>query len=207
MRILHLSDTHNCHRQLNKLPMADIIIHTGDVSMEGTEKEITDFMEWFGSLDYKYKLFIAGNHDDYLEGKEKEIVQRILPENCFYLYHSGITIEGIKFWGIPYFFSDNRDDRYPQLISKVPMDTDVLITHRPPLGILDASNNKNYGCSYLLQTVLRIRPRYHLFGHIHNAYGIEKSRYTTFANGSMADEQYRLLNKPLCFYEISQESF
>ncbi len=199
MHILHLSDTHNCHRQLNNLPMADIIVHTGDITMEGTCKEIADFMEWFVSLNYRYKIFIAGNHDFGLKDNTLNLGKSVLPENCFFLYHSGVEIEGIKFWGIPFFFSDEKNPNYPELMRMVPMDTDILVTHRPPMGILDVSNNTVYGCSYLLQTVLTVCPRYHLFGHIHNAYGIEKSKFTIFANASMVDDQYHLINKPFVF--------
>ena len=69
MRILHLSDTHNFHRQLGNLSAADIIVHSGDVSMAGAANEVMDFIDWFIDLDYKYKIFIAGNHDDCLDGK------------------------------------------------------------------------------------------------------------------------------------------
>ena len=199
MRILHLSDTHNLHRQLTNLPDADVIIHSGDCSMEGTGKEIIDFIEWFGALDYRYKIFIAGNHDYCLEGKKVEAIQCYLPENCFYLCHSGITICGIKFWGVPFFFSDEESSEYLNMITQIPTDTDILISHRPPLGILDNTNNITYGCPDLLLKVLAIRPAYHLFGHIHKAYGIEKSKYTTFANASMVDEDYKLLNSPFVF--------
>ena len=199
MRILHLSDTHNLHRQLTNLPDADVIIHSGDCSMEGAGKEIIDFIEWFGVLDYRYKIFIAGNHDYCLEGKKVEAIQCYLPENCFYLCHSGIPICGIKFWGVPFFFSDEESSEYLNMITQIPTDTDILISHRPPLGILDNTNNITYGCPDLLLKVLAIRPAYHLFGHIHKAYGIEKSKYTTFANTSMVDEDYKLLNSPFVF--------
>ncbi|MDR2621481.1 MAG: serine/threonine protein phosphatase, partial [Dysgonamonadaceae bacterium] len=56
-----------------------------------------------------------------------------------------------------------------------------------------------YGCLDLLQAVTMIRPRYHLFGHIHDAYGIEESTYTTFSNATLMDEDYRLMNKPFVF--------
>lgn len=66
MKILHISDTHNHHRQLQDLPAADVIVHSGDFTMVGTEAEVIDFMEWFCALPYKHKVFIAGNHDDCL---------------------------------------------------------------------------------------------------------------------------------------------
>jgi 3',5'-cyclic AMP phosphodiesterase CpdA len=97
MRLLHLSDTHNCHHSLPQLPAADLIIHSGDLSMAGTGKEVNDFVEWFGGLNYKHKIFIAGNHDYCLDGKNPTEIQRFLPANCHYLCHSGVEINGVKF--------------------------------------------------------------------------------------------------------------
>ena len=79
------------------------------------------------------------------------------------------------------------------------MDTDILITHQPPLGILDYADNFNYGCSDLLEAVSNIHPQYNLFGHIHDAYGIEISEHTTFVNAAVVDADYQLLNEPFVF--------
>lgn len=198
MRLLHLSDTHNLHRQLTDLPAADIIVHSGDVSMSGSGEEVVDFINWFKELDYKYKIFIAGNHDECLDGKSADVIQSFLPENCFYLCNSGVTIEGIRFWGVPFFFSDDVNGRSLEIMAQIPADTDVLITHRPPLGILDEADNA-YGCPDLLQAVLKIRPKYHLFGHVHAACGMEKSSSTTFVNASVVNESYELSEKPFVF--------
>lgn len=176
MKILHLSDTHNCHKQLKDLPEADIIIHAGDFSFTGTEKETLNFIEWFYALPYKYKIFIAGNHDDYLFGANIEG----LPDNCYYLCNSGVTIGNMHFYGVPLFIDDVISGEYDRQLNNIPNDTDVLITHQPPFGILDFSENINYGDFILLQNVLRIKPKYHLFGHIHNAYGMEKNDETLF---------------------------
>ncbi len=199
MTITHLSDTHNLHRQVQKLPKADMIIHSGDISMRGTSKEVMDFIDWFIGLDYKYKIFIAGNHDYSLEGKQQDIIQSFLPNNCYYLCNSGIRIEGISFWGIPFFFSDDVSGRYKELIARIPNDTDVLITHNPPYRILDRAHNIDFGCHDLLDKVLEVKPRYHLFGHIHDSYGVKKIGNTSFANAALVDEDYKLSNNPLIF--------
>ena len=68
MRILHLSDTHNKHLLLHDLPAADVIVHSGDVVEGRSKKEVMDFFVWFCALDYKYKIFVAGNHDTCLHG-------------------------------------------------------------------------------------------------------------------------------------------
>ncbi len=67
----------------------------------------------------------------------------------------------------------------PELASKwkaIPDNVDILITHGPPKGILDmAENGYLCGCPHLRHEVLtRVQPRLHVFGHIHEAYGIHK---------------------------------
>lgn len=199
MHILHLSDTHNSHRQLGNLPAADVIIHSGDISFTGTGKEIMDFIDWFCQLDYQYKIFIAGNHDYALQGKDSRRIQRFLPKGCYYLYNSGITINGVNFWGLPFFLNPVNDDNYHQQIQQIPTQTDILITHQPLFGILDQSNKIHYGNPHLFKRVNEIQPHYHLFGHIHDAHGIEKHLQTIFSNASIMDGTYQLVNKPTLF--------
>lgn len=196
MRILHLSDTHNQHRQLRNLPTADVIIHSGDITFAGTGEEVLDFIEWFGTLNYQYKIFIAGNHDYSLEGKAQERIQNFLPDNCYYLYNSGVTIKGINFWGIPFFFSLDESNVDSKTYELIPDNTDVLITHRPPYGILDQSNHRRYGSIDLLEALNRTHPTYHLFGHIHDNYGIENNKQTTFVNAAVVDTEYNLVRDP-----------
>jgi len=195
MQILHLSDTHNRHHQLSNLPAADVLIHSGDFSCDGTVKEVLDFIEWFGALPYKYKIFVAGNHDDCLF--EAQIDG--LPDGCFYLSNSSIEIENIKFHGIPMFMADLVSGECSKHFSEIPSDTNVLITHQPPFGLHDFSEGINYGDLDLLRAVLKIRPAYHLFGHIHDSYGISKNKHTKFSNASLVDMHYQLVNQPFGF--------
>jgi Predicted phosphoesterases, related to the Icc protein len=193
MKILHISDTHNKHRSLQSLPPADMIIHSGDISFAGSEDEILDFIEWFAALPYKYKIFIAGNHDDCLfEAKIDG-----LPEDCFYLCNSGVAIEGLKLYGVPMFMNDAISGNHDKNIRKIPAGTDILITHEPPYCILDYAANINYGDRNLLVSILKIRPKYHLFGHIHDAYGIEKAESTTFVNAAILNAHYEIANEPM----------
>lgn len=132
MRILHLSDTHGKHHLLKNLPKADIIVHSGDASFAGSDNEVLDFLNWFCDLDYQHKIFVAGNHDDCLYGEQIEG----LPDDCHYLCHSGIEIEGAKFWGVPLFVPDSIKEGYiEQLMTQTPNDTNVLISNSPPYGI------------------------------------------------------------------------
>lgn len=199
MRILHISDTHNQHHSLTDFPEANVIIHSGDFSFAGTEAEFRDFLKWFSSLNYRHKIFIGGNHDSFLEENSAIEIRKILPSNCHYLSHSEVIIEGLKFWGIPMFVSEDIDGSYFEKIKQIPANTDVLISHHPPLGILDLDGKINFGCPELLHKTLEIQPKYHLFGHIHNDYGIEKSKSTTFINSSVLNGNYELSNPPVLF--------
>lgn len=195
MRIVHLSDSHNQHHQMASLPQGDIIIHSGDFSFAGTESEAMDFIQWFSHLPYAYKIFISGNHDNFMHGAEIEG----LPDDCYYLCNSSVTIQGLKFYGVPMFMEDIILGEYDPSIGNIPDDTDILITHQPPHGILDAAGNTHFGDKSLQQVVAKIQPRYHLFGHIHDAYGMEKVGETVYSNASVVNENYQLINKPFIF--------
>lgn len=185
MKILHISDTHGKHRQLKGLPEADVIIHTGDFTEDGTEEEVKDFVEWFGGLPYKHKIFIAGNHDFCLYGAKLEG----LPDDVHYLCNDAITIDGVKFYGVPMFVQDDLEGNFPELFGRIPNDTDVLLTHQPPLGILDEQDGINYGDYYLYKSVMNVRPRYHLFGHQHHTAEVyQVFRRVRFSNAARSLE-------------------
>lgn len=196
MRILHISDTHGYHRQLTNLPDADVVVHSGDFTKNGTEKEVLDFLNWFIPLPYKNKIFVGGNHDECLFGADFEG----LPDDTHYLCGSGITFTGILFFGIPMFMSlfetTANGNRYDEMIKQIPSETDVLITHQPPLGILDSTDTNYWGDSGLFRKIKSVQPKLHLFGHVHNAYGTSKIGQTLFSNASIVDEKYEIVNAP-----------
>ena len=87
---------------------------------------------------------------------------------------------------------DVMDGSMESKYEEIPSEIDVLITHQPPLGIMDGDGAYEYGSAELLARVLNICPRVHLFGHIHNATGIHAGKYTVFSNGSVVDENYNI---------------
>lgn len=192
MKILHISDTHGCHRRLTRLPEADVIVHSGDFTMTGTEQEALDFLNWFCDLPYPHKIFICGNHDDCLYGANIDG----LDPNVYYLCNSGVEIDGLKFYGVPMFMSDCITERQQRNIERIPSDTDILITHSPAYGILDLDDNINYGDEQLLTKILEIHPRLHLFGHIHAQHGIQTADRITYSNGAIMNADYTNLATP-----------
>ena len=192
MKILHISDTHGCHRQLHDLPQADIIVHSGDFTMNGSEQEALDFINWFCDLPYPQKIFICGNHDDSLYGATIDG----LDGNVHYLCNSGVEIDGVKLYGVPMFMGDCISDRQTKHYANIPDDTDILITHTPPFGILDFDDNINYGSEELLARITTVQPRLHLFGHIHSQHGTTVLNRTTFSNGAIMNADYSNFRMP-----------
>lgn len=190
MKILHISDTHNCHHRLRDLPEADIVVHSGDFCMVGSVQEAIDFLNWFCDLPYKHKIFICGNHDNCLFGANIDG----LPDNVHYLCNSGIEIEGTKFYGIPMFMEDCITDRQSRSYAKIPDNTDVLITHSPAFGILDFDNGINYGSKEILMKLSELNLKAHLFGHIHSQHGVMEQNGIIFSNGAIMNTGYSTLN-------------
>lgn len=191
-KILHLSDTHGFHHRLSALPRADIVVHSGDFTMNGSQREAIDFMNWFCRLDYPHKIFIWGNHDNCLYGANIDG----LDNNVHYLCNSAVTIEGIKFYGVPMFMNDCTTNRQALYYANIPDDTDVLITHTPPLGILDFDNDVNYGSEELLTRIATVQPHLHLFGHIHSQFGVQILNNTLFSNGAIMNDDPARLRTP-----------
>ncbi|MCQ2295230.1 MAG: metallophosphatase domain-containing protein [Bacteroidales bacterium] len=193
MRILHISDTHGKHQHLPPLPEADVIVHSGDFTFAGSEEEAYDFMNWFSDLPYRHKVFVAGNHDMCLYGAEGI---EGLPEDVHYLCNSGVEIDGWRFWGIPLFMEDSINGSQKDYYKQIPSDTDILVTHQPPLGILDltdyGSGLSHHGDSILRECVGALSLKYHLFGHEHDDSGVQKQGNTVFSNASMLDNSYSI---------------
>jgi Icc-related predicted phosphoesterase len=206
LKIVIISDTHGHHKELS-LPEGDILIHAGDVTGRGMESQVVDFLEWFAAQPHRHKIMIAGNHDFYFEQAPEEAIRKAIPDNIVYLNDSGTEVEGIRIWGSPVstWFYDWAFSRHPGAEMQkhwdlVPEDTDILITHGPPAGIMDRiTTGVETGCEILLETVQRIKPRLHLFGHIHEGYGKEVHDGVTYINAAVLNATYKLVNAPVVF--------
>ena len=209
MKIICISDTHGKHDLLNNdLPEGDMIIHSGDVSNLGKLDEINQFTQWFSQLPYKYKIFIAGNHDFGFEKiRNSNEIGISIPHGVVYLQDEMVEIEGIKIYGSPWqprfydwAFNVDRGAEIAKKWSLIPEDTDILITHGPPHGFLDDTvQGQRVGCEELYIRVMQIKPKYHIFGHIHYGYGTRITEDTTFINAASLGERYEYRNKPIVF--------
>jgi len=129
-------------------------------------------------------------------------------KGCTYLEDSSVTIRGIKIYGTPWqpefsgwAFNLPRGAECLKRWNAVPADTDVLITHTPPLGFGDlCSTGVRAGCVELLHSVQRrIKPKYHVYGHIHEGYGVRSDGKILFINASTCDTNYLPCNPPVVF--------
>lgn len=196
IRIVIISDTHGHHDF--EVPPGEVLIHAGDGCKRGSLDEARSWGEFLAAQPHPHKIAIAGNHDRCFES-EPALAREQLPASLTYLCDSGCELEGLRFWGAPWqpwFLSWAFNlPRGPELARKwglIPEHTDVLVTHGPPMGVLDRTYaGEPVGCEELRAAVARVRPRLHVFGHIHEGYGAEALAGTLFVNASICTLAYR----------------
>jgi Icc-related predicted phosphoesterase len=207
MRIICISDTHNRIGKVD-IPDGDVLVHAGDSTMMGRPEEIGKFAAYLEALPHKYKVVIAGNHDWLFETRPTTARKLIEDAGAIYLQDEAVTIMGHKFYGAPWqpwfqnwAFNVARGKALAAKWALIPTDTDVLITHGPPFGILDqVDGGEHLGCVDLRTAVDRVNPLLHVFGHIHDGYGLDARRElarTNFVNASICDESYQPVNSPI----------
>ncbi len=208
LKVCAISDTHNRHNKV-EIPECDVLVHTGDYSFTGQKSEVKNFYKWLNKQPAKYKISIQGNHEIGWEDDPDRMYEIAMKEcpNGIHFYNDGIEIEGYNFWGSPvtpefydWAFMKSRGMECKKVWIRIPDDTDVLLTHGPPKFILDLCRNGYVGCEDLADEVLhRVKPKYHIFGHIHESYGQTNIKGINFINASICDGDYIPNNKPVIF--------
>lgn len=215
MRLVLISDTHNLNFVRGTpldVPDGDVLVHCGDATLQGTYSEVADFATWFSKFPHKHKIFVPGNHDWAFyyackrDGTLTDGMQTMLDKIdwAHVLIDQGVTIDGVKFWGSPWqpefmgwAFNLPRGLPLKEKWDLIPAGTDVLVTHGPPMGILDRVGRQHVGCADLLNAVHRVKPQLHAFGHVHAGYGTMYRWGIEFVNCATADEAYFLRHKPV----------
>ena len=214
MRITFISDTHTKHLECSdNLPGGDLLIHAGDFSSRGYEHEVDDFFNWFDGLDqYAHKIVIAGNHDLMFE-ENPTLSKEIISQYPFTTYlQDDLAIIGddyqtaVKVWGAPWqpefynwaFNLPRAGEGLKEVWEKIPMNTDILVTHGPPWGHLDAVAGvwQHLGCEMLAERIKVVKPKIHVFGHIHSGYGYKFHDGTHYFNAAILSERYEYDNIP-----------
>lgn len=210
-RVIALSDTHHRHEHVT-VPDGDLLIHAGDWSHGGEVWDTSAFLIWFAALPHANKALIAGNHD-WLTANHPTLFRELLAKHApdvTYLEDSSATIAGLKVWGSPvqprfldWAWNRDRGAAIRRHWDLIPDDTDLLITHGPPMGYLDWSpyDKEHCGCVDLLEAIKRVRPRVSVFGHVHGSRGEAtlthaSDRCTRLYNASICNEAYSPVNPP-----------
>lgn len=225
MKIAAMADTHEKHERID-IPDVDVLIHAGDFCGTGRPEEASLFLQWWNEIDVEHRILIAGNHDRCFERRisERPGLLRKAGESGHYLQNESVSINGVTFYGSPYTpefndwsFMKKRGDELDKNWSKIPDETDVLITHGPPFGILDRARVRRQGGGLwggrasrrsmrrfkpvgdrqLQKALKRVRPDLHIFGHIHEQYGQENYEGVTCVNASLVNEDYELSREPI----------
>lgn len=203
MKIWLISDTHGKEDELEVPEDIDMVISAGDggtyKNPHSCKPDLDKFLTWFNELPIKYKIYVPGNHDTAMEA---ELIEEEIYQEIFFLYHELIEIEGIRIFGSPYtpwFYNwayNSTEEELEELWKDIPEGLELLVTHGPPKGILDeCEDGYRAGCEHLLAEVIKTKPKYHIFGHIHEDGGKQEVHGdTTFINASVLNLMYNKSN-------------
>lgn len=218
MKIIATADLHGYFPTIEP---CDLLIIAGDVcpiksddfSLREHQKDaqvewiLSTFKDWCAEQPAEDIVWIAGNHDFGAEVDRFDLeVGLEFPGNCHYLQSESITIQGKHIYGMPWtpnlstwaFYA--RDDIWHWLGDDIPGDTDILVLHSPPTGVMLDGGHPNWASPYILtQITSRVRPDLCLCGHIHEGYGETVVKDIKFANVAYCDEFYDPIQQPKVF--------
>ena len=227
------------HGNYPKLDGGDLLIVAGDLTARNDDRGYTEFSEWFKKQKYSKKILIGGNHDNQLQNGTFPLwidgySEYFCDSGTKFVYYppikkdtpDGSVIErrDFKIWGSPWTiafegmnpkckaFTVDTEEQLAEKWALIPDDTDILITHSPPYGILDGLVRDDdvweSGSFSLRKKVLSMNSlKLHVFGHIHEhggvAHKLYKSSYSSvindciYVNASHVNERYEPVNKPI----------
>ncbi len=189
MKIFHASDSHGFHSHIKIPEEADVFVFSGDAENDKdiyrNYWELCEFLEWAATIKIP-KVFTLGNHSVWSAKNEKKTRKMYEDAGINLLINQELILNGVKFWGSPVTPSFGNDWAYNRNRGKIhktwdliPYDVEVLITHGPPQGILDLSddlkgNLVQCGCKSLgnkiknLLSLSNSSLKLAAFGHIHS---------------------------------------
>ena len=205
------------HGHYPKLEGGDLLIVAGDLTADDSRQGYEQFFDWLNSQDYKKIIFISGNHDN--QAMSQFDWGR---DHIEYLCDSGTEFEGLKIFGSPWTktfegmnpnckaFTYDTEEELAEKWALIPDDIDILVTHSPGYAVLDTVDPIDSCCNFhagsktlALEHKNRLRVKLHVFGHIHESYGLERlSRIKDdsdliLVNASHVNEHYEPVNNPI----------
>jgi 3',5'-cyclic AMP phosphodiesterase CpdA len=208
------------HGEYPQLEGGDLLIITGDCTANDSVASWGKFFDWLDRQNYKKKVLVAGNHDNFCKSWNisgaftEDEYDKMYPDEkpCLhYLCDSGIEFEGLNIWGSPWTLTfpginphcdsfTGNEDLLEEKFALIPENTDILISHGPPFGIFDKTRDDEHVGSQSLRAhvIDRVKPRLHVFSHIHECGGKNIDMIMTrFINCSVMNEHYKPVNKPV----------
>lgn len=223
IKICAISDTHGF---LPKIPECDFLCVAGDILPLNIQRDFNKSIGWLNGpfAEWCLDIFnrgtvivgVAGNHDIAFQQ-----IPNLIPRDIFwkYLEDGGVSYQGLNFWGTPwqlpfgYGWAYNAEEDMLDLkYSRIPDNTDVIISHGPPFKHGDAvkqfgydfygnalEDNIHVGSHTLLNVIYKVKPKLVVVGHIHGGRGIYKvdDIDTIVVNASIMDEEYKPVNEPI----------
>mmetsp|Transcript_76401 Transcript_76401/g.212235 ORF Transcript_76401/g.212235 Transcript_76401/m.212235 type:complete len:334 (-) Transcript_76401:89-1090(-) len=231
IRFVCLSDTHNKHDELPRLPMGDVLVHTGDFTSFGTLEEVRSFAAWLGRQQHPVKIVVPGNHDmimhesywnEFWSDWSRHYQPTSAAFDCFtragvrVLIDEVVEVAGVRIYGSPWTRRDEpwhtafqkEREEMQALWDSVPGDVDVLLTHMPPLGTGDRDpNGERVGCHHLACAVKeRVQPQIHVFGHVHSDAGVVRRPETTYVNAASICDFYMIGERQAPTFSVAGRS-
>lgn len=204
-----ISDLHGYYPTLEG---GDLLVVAGDLTKQDTVNDWEAFFLWLDNQKYTKKVFVTGNHDN-------QSMSQFDWDDAEYLSDSGTEFEGLKIWGSPWTksfigmnphckaFTLDTEEQLAEKWALIPDDTDILVTHSPPFRVLDENRyGIECGSPTLRWRLDEIKPKLHVFGHIHECGGQkiyykhqmqENCSSTICVNAALVDEYYREASKPM----------
>ncbi|MDY6277673.1 MAG: metallophosphoesterase [Bacteroidales bacterium] len=185
-KLFAFADTHGMYRRLFVPIEADILICAGDACEGFNPADLEEFFAWYAAIPAKLRIFVPGNHDR-IFNTNPDRGRSLIPDSVVYLENEGIEYDGIKFFSVP-------ARPYLKTPVTIPEDVDFLITHGPAYGYLD----RGLGCKNLYLSIAIARPKYHIFGHVHEDGQKRKAMLgsTTYLNVSYFEELRKAIVSP-----------
>lgn len=196
-----------------EIPEVDLLLIAGDLCPARSFASISinmqikwlgmEFKHWLKNQPVKEVVYTPGNHDWIWESAPKSVPK--MPSNSHYLQDEWIELFGLKIYGTPWQLPFNDwafnmpEDRLKWYWENIPEDTDILLCHAPPYGIMDQRGGDDFsiGSKTLLERVMKIKPKMVVFGHNHNKNGVKVINGIKFINCSLLNEDYKMIREPI----------
>jgi Icc-related predicted phosphoesterase len=203
MRIVAMSDTHGYHEKV-EVTECDLLLHAGDFSWKGQWSEVEPFLEWFAKQPAKHKVLIPGNHEVMMSKAPGLLRMKCKELGIHFLINEHVVIDGKKIFGSPYSVRFGNwaygleDNKLQEIWNMIEPDTNIILVHGPPKGILDRTNSgENAGSETLYKTIQGLlNLQLVVCGHIHEDRGCVSDGNVTYINAAICGIPYNNLTTP-----------